>query len=153
VASRVHALVVVSVVVVGLVGRMPESSLGWVSYPPQILDIGGASRARHRKRREAEWGLSLAAGREWVQHTWVRALVRSELLAALSLLRIGVVQGRLGMLDWAWLLPWGEWMLEGLSVVWPWLGRQPELRVLRWAVVRLRWASLLVCSTQISTHG
>jgi DNA-directed RNA polymerase subunit RPC12/RpoP len=87
-----------------------------------------------------------------VQHTWVRALVLSELLAALNLLRIGWVQGRLGVLDWAWLLPWGEWMLEGLSVVWPWLGRQPEMRVLRWAVVRLRWASLLVCSTQISAH-
>ena len=43
-------------------------------------------------------------------------------------------------------------MLERLSVVWPWLGRQPEMRVLRWAVERLRWASLLVCSAQISAH-
>jgi hypothetical protein len=131
---------------------MPENSLGWVSYPPPILGIGGVSRARHRKRREKEWGLSLAAGREWVQHTWVRALARSELLAALNLLRIGWVQGRLSVLDWAWLLPWGEWMLEGLSVVWPWLGRQPEMRVLRWAVERLRWASLLVCGAQMSAH-
>jgi DNA-directed RNA polymerase subunit RPC12/RpoP len=96
--------------------------------------------------------LSLAAGRGWVQQTWVRALVQSELLAALNLLRIGWVQSRLSVLDWAWLLPWGEWMLEGLSVVWPWLGRQPEMRVLRWAVVKLRWASLLVCSAQISAQ-
>jgi DNA-directed RNA polymerase subunit RPC12/RpoP len=96
--------------------------------------------------------LSLVAGQEWVQHTWVRVLARSELLAVLNLLRIGLTQGRLSVLDWAWLLPWGEWMLEGLSVVWPWLGRQPELRVLRWAVARLRWASLLVCSAQMSAH-
>jgi transposase-like protein len=46
-------------------------------------------------------------------------------------------------------LPWGEWVLEGLSVVWPWLGRQPEMRVLRWGVAKLGWASLLMCSAQM----
>jgi hypothetical protein len=144
---------VISVVWAALVGQMPESSLGWVSYPTQILDIGGVSRARHRKRRGTEWGLSLAAGREWMQQTWVRALVRSELLAALHLLRIGWVRGRLSVLDWAWLLPWGEWVLEGLSVVWPWLGRQPEIGVLRWALAWLRWVSLLMGSAEVVAHG
>ena len=132
---------------------MPESSLGWVSYPPQILDIGGVSGARHRKRREKEWGLSLAAGREWVEQTWVRTLLRSELLAALHLLRVGWVQDRLSVLDWTWLLPWGEWVLEGLSVVWPWLGRQPEIGVLRWALAWLRWVSLLMSSAEVVARG
>jgi transcriptional regulator with XRE-family HTH domain len=117
-----------------------------------MLDIRGASRPSHGKRRENEQGLSLTAGREWVQRTWVRALARSELLAALSLVRIGLEQGRCSVLDWAWLLPWGEWLLEGLSVVWPWLGRQPEMRVLRWAVARLRWASMLIGSVQVIAH-
>jgi DNA-directed RNA polymerase subunit RPC12/RpoP len=93
--------------------------------------------------------LSLTAGREWVQRTWVRALARSELLATLSLVRIGVGCGRLSALDWAWVLPWGEWVLEGVSVVWPWLGRQAEMRMLRWAVAWLRWASMLIGSAQV----
>jgi DNA-directed RNA polymerase subunit RPC12/RpoP len=93
--------------------------------------------------------LSLTAGREWVQRKWVRALARSELLATLSLVRIGVGCGRLSALDWAWVLPWGEWVLEGVSVVWPWLGRQAEMRMLRWAVAWLRWASMLIGSAQV----
>ena len=43
-------------------------------------------------------------------------------------------------------------MLEGVLVVWPWLGRQPEMRMLRWAAGWLRWASMLVCSAQIVGH-
>ena len=126
--------------------------MGWVSYPPQILDIRGSGRAGRRKWGENERGLSLPAGREWVQHTWVRALMRSELLAALSLARIGLGESSFNMLDWAWLLPWVEWAIEGVSVVWPWLGRQPEMRVLRWAVAKLRWASLLIGSLQVLAH-
>jgi transposase/DNA-directed RNA polymerase subunit RPC12/RpoP len=142
----------VSVLLTALVGQVPESSLGWVSYPPGMLEFQGASKPRHRKWRENEWGSNLTAGWAWVQRTWVRALARSEWLATLSLVRIGLGQARFSMLDWAWLLPWGEWALEGLSVVWPWLGRQPEMRVLRWAAGWLRWASLLVCSAQVVGH-
>ena len=43
-------------------------------------------------------------------------------------------------------------MLEGVSVVWPWLGRQPEMRALRWVVARLRWASLRIGSLQVFAH-
>jgi hypothetical protein len=93
--------------------------------------------------------LSLTAGWQWVQRTWVRALARSELLAALSLVCIGLEPERDKVLGWAWLLPWGEWVLEGLSVVWPRLGRQPEMRLLRWVVAKLGWASLLMCSAQL----
>lgn len=143
---------VVSVVCGALVGQVPESSLGWVSYPPQVLSVRGASRAGHRKRRENEGQWSLSAGRAWVERTWVRTLARSELLAALSLVRSRLEPDRFSVLDWAWLLPWGEWVLEGLSVVWPWLGRQPEMRVLRWAVARLRWASLVISGLQVLTH-
>ena len=143
---------VVSVVCAALVGQMPESSPGWVSYPPQMLEVRGTSKAGHKKRRENEQGLSLTAGREWVQRTWVRALARSELLAALSLARLGLGVGRFRVLDWAWLLPWAEWVLDGWLVVWPWLGRQPEMRVLRWTVARLRWASMLISSVQVSAH-
>jgi hypothetical protein len=144
--------VVVSVLLTALVGQVPESSLGWVSCPPQRVEFRGASRARHRKWRANEWGLDLTVGREWARRTWVRVLVRSESLAALSVARIGLDVGHARGLDWAWLLPWGEWVLEGVSVIWPWLGRQPEMRVLRWVVAKLRWASLVVGSLQVLGH-
>ena len=145
-------LVVVSVLLTALVGQVPESSLGWVSYPLQMVDLGGASRARRSKWRANERGLNLTAGQEWVRRTWVRALARSELLAALSLVRVGMDAVSSRALDWAWLLPWAEWTLEGVSVVWPRLGRQPEMRVLRWAVAKLRWASLVMGSLQVMAH-
>ena len=145
-------LVVVSMLLTALVGQVPESSLGWVSYPPQMVDLRRASRARPSKRPANERDLNLTAGREWVRRTWVRALARSELLAALSVARIGLDLGHTRGLDWAWLLPWGEWVLEGVSVVWPWLERQPEMRGLRWAVAKLRWASLLIGSLQVTAH-
>jgi DNA-directed RNA polymerase subunit RPC12/RpoP len=144
--------VVVSVLLTALVGQVPESSLGWVSYPPQVVDVRGTSRARPRKWRANEGGMNLTAGQEWVQRTWVRALARSGLLAALSAARIGLEAGRASVLDWSWLLPWAEWVLGRVSVVWPWLGRQPEMRVLRWAVAKLRRASLLIAGLHVLTH-
>ena len=125
-------LVVVSVCLTALVGQVPESSLGWVSYPPWMVDVRGTSSARPSKWRANEGGLNLTAGREWVRRTWVRALARSGLLAELNVARIELGLGHTRGLDWVWLLPWVEWMLEGVSVVWPWLGRQPEMQVLRW---------------------
>jgi len=79
----------------------------------------------------------------------VRALAWSELLAALSFARVGMGSEQFSMLDWSWLLPWAEWVLEGVSVVWSWLGQQPEMRVLRWVVAKLRWASLLLGGLQV----
>jgi transposase len=40
-------------------------------------------------------------------------------------------------------------MLEGMSVAWPRIGQQPEMRILRWMVGWLRWGSLLMCSAQV----
>ena len=149
VASRVHALVVVSVVLTALLGQLPESSLGWVTHPPQMF--GGWERQAKRKREQRlhAHALNLSAGWEPLQSKWVRALVRSELLAALNLVRIEWADGHPWVLDEAWVLPWVEWILEGLVVAWPWLGRQPEMRVLRWGIRWLSWASLLVCSAQV----
>lgn len=146
-------MVVVSVVLTALLGQLPESSLGWVSNPPQMFGGWEIHEKRKREQRLYAQGLSLSAGWERLRSTWVRALVRSELLATLNLVRIEWVHGQQWVLDWAWVLPWAEWILEGLSVAWPWLGRQPEMRVLCWGVRRLRWASLLVCSAQVVGHG
>jgi hypothetical protein len=143
---------VVSVVLTALLGQLPESSLGWVSYPPQTFGGWGAYKKQKREQRLNPRGWSLAAGWERLRSTWGRALVRSELLATLSIVRLELAQGHPWVLDGAWVLPWVEWLLEGLSVAWPWLGRQPEMRALRWGVGWLRWGSLLVHSAQVIGH-
>lgn len=142
-------MVVVSVIVTALLGQLPESSLGWVPHTLQRFRGGEAHQKRKREPRLPLQALNLSAGGDQLRGQWVRALVRSELLATLSIVRIEWAQGHPWVLDGAWVLPWVEWLLEGLSVAWPWLGRQPEMRVLRWGVGWLRWASLLVCSAQL----
>jgi hypothetical protein len=142
-------VVVVSVVLTALLGQLPESSLGWVSNPPQTFGWWEAHKKRKREQRPDAQSWSLAAGWERLRSTWVRALVRSELLATLSIVRIELTQGHRWVLDGAWVLPWVEWLLEGLSVAWPWLGQQPEMRALRWGVEWLRWGSLLVGSVSV----
>ena len=132
--SRLHALVVISVVLTALVGPLPESSLGWVGYPPQGVGWCGAGKRGQEERLPLLWGLSLAAGWRQIQRTWIRALVRSGLLAVLSMVRMQRVHGDRWVLGWAWVLPWIEWLLEGISVAWPRLGRQAEIRALRWGV-------------------
>jgi hypothetical protein len=136
--------VVVGVVLTALVGPLSESSLGWVSYPPQVIGWCGTCKRGNEKRLPLLWDVSLRAGWAQVGRTWLRALVRSELLAALSIVRIGMMHSRPWVLDWAWGLPWVEWLLEGISAAWPWIGRQPELRALRWGLGWARWGSVLL---------
>jgi DNA-directed RNA polymerase subunit RPC12/RpoP len=140
------------VVLTALLGQLPESSLGWVSYPPQMNGWWETSRKGNRRQRPNQQSLSLAAGWERLESTWVYALVRSELLATVSIVRVWLGDSHPWMLDWAWVLPWVEWIVAGLSFSWPWLGRQPEMRILRWGVGWLRWWSLVVCSTQVIGH-
>ena len=142
--SRLHALVVVSVVLNALAGPLPESSLGWVGYPPSVVGWCGAGKRRQKERLPLLWGLSLAAGWRQMQRTWIRAFVRSELLAVLSMVRLQPVHSERWVLDWAWTLPWAEWLLEGISVAWPWLGRQAEMRALRGGLGWIRWGSVLL---------
>jgi len=135
--------VVISVVVTALVGPLQESSLGWVSYPPQVVGWCAGGKRRPEERLPPLWGLSLVAGWRQIGRTWNRALVRSGLLAVLSMMGMQRVHGERWVLDWAWVLPWIEWLLEGISVAWPGLGRQPEIRALRWGLGWIRWGSLL----------
>jgi hypothetical protein len=147
--SRVHALVVVSVVLTALLGQVAENQQGWVTCPPRMLGQPRGRRERQGRGERIQARVDIKAGRGYMKHTWVRALVRSELLAALSIVRTSLRGGGPWLLDWAWVLPWMEWMLEGISVAWAWIGQQPEMRVLRWVVGWLRWGSLLICSAEV----
>jgi hypothetical protein len=77
----------------------------------------------------------------------VRALARSEWLAGLWLLSSRRVS------DWVMVLPWVEWLLAGVSVAWPWLGRQPEMRWVRWGIGWLCWGSLVLLGGDVVGQG
>ncbi len=83
-------------------------------------------------------GVSLVAGWRHLSHTWLRTLARSELLGGAWLLSSQSLPSAVA------LLPWARWLLDGLAVAWPWLGQQPELRVMRWGLGWLR-CGILIC--------
>ena len=146
--SRIHILVLASVVLMTLLGQQPESGLGWVACPPQSIEQPDIRRQRTLAGlRVGPVGLSIRAGWEQMRYTWIRALARSELLAVLW------VVGGQGLPGGVLLLPWLECVVEGVSVAWPWLGRQPEVRCVRWGLGWLRWGSLLLFGLEIAWQG
>lgn len=145
--SRLHILVLVCVMLAALLGQLSESGPGWVACPPQRIELLAARGRQTLDRWRVRPGVSLRAGWEQMRHTWIRALARSELLAALW------VFSNRGLPAGVVLLPWGEWWLEGMSVAWPWLGRQPEVQWLCWGLGWLRWGSLLLLGAEMAWQG
>ena len=78
-AVRLHVLVVLSLLVLAMGGRVPGSEGGWLTCPPQAMIGGPAHRRRgcqeglDQGRRDASYWLHLS-------HTWPMLLVRSLLL-------------------------------------------------------------------------
>jgi hypothetical protein len=141
--GRLHTLAMVSLIVAALLGRSVESSGGWVACRPQVAGVPWAAGQRKPAREGVRLGVNVRAGWAHWGHTWVRALARSELLAVMWLLSSHWLPG------WVPILPWVEWMLEGISVAWPWLGQQPEMRLVRWGLSWLRWGGLLLLSGDV----
>jgi hypothetical protein len=141
--SRLHSLAVVSLVLVALLGHPLEVSVGWVVCRPQVIELPGVVGRPSQGRPKVGLGVDVGAGRAYWQHTWIRALARSELLAVMWLLSSRWLSA------WVVVLPWVEWLLEGVSVAWSWLGQQPEMRLVRWGVGWLRWGSLVFLSGDV----
>jgi transposase-like protein len=116
---RLHALVVFSILVLALMGRMPDSEAGWITCPAQVMMVAPEGRWRrgHRVQGEADHGAV-----RWLHLccTWHIPLLRSLLLWGLWHL-----SGQQGP-DWVSLVPWGLWLWQRVGLLWPWLGRQPE---------------------------
>lgn len=145
--SRLHTLVLVSVILAALQGQLPESGPGWIACPPQSIEQPDIQRRRIPVRLGIGEGASVQAGWERMRYTWIRALARSELLAVLWVI------GGCGRLRSVLLLPWVEWFVAGVSVAWPWLGHQPEVRLVRWGLSWLRWGSMLLLTGEVVWQG
>ncbi len=140
-ANRLWLLLLLGIVFTSSTGKPLESSLGWSAYPPTVISLGARKEKQKRSGRPAnrrcQWHhIQIGAGWRYGRRDWRRTFTRTIML-------IGVWQlsGR-GIGGWMVWLPWLEWGGAVLSVSWPWLGQQPELRVVRWGLRWLRTGSL-----------
>jgi transposase-like protein len=122
---RLHALVVLSILVLAVVGRMPNSQAGWVTCPPQVMVLRGWRRWRcnHLGGGGNDHG---AACRLCLSRTWYIPLLRS-----LSLWSLWCLSGQQGP-AWVSLMPWGVWLWQSGGLLWPWLRCQPEWHGIGW---------------------
>jgi hypothetical protein len=123
---RLHALVVFSLLVLAIVGRVPDSQAGWITCPAQVVMVapeGWRQRYSHLGRGRVEHG---AACRWPLWRTWRIPFLRSLLLWGLWYL-----SGRQGP-AWVSLVPWGVWLWQRAGLLWPWLRRQPEWQGGNW---------------------
>jgi transposase-like protein len=134
---RVHGLVILSCLVLALLGHMPQSSAGWMSWPPAITTalVIGSGRRRARLGKERRVGL------EGDICAWVRATWHIPLLRSLALRGVWLVGGRWELV-WLSGVPWLVWLWQGVGRLWPGLRRQPEWWVVNglvWQGQRLVW--------------
>ena len=144
--ARVHGLVVVSCLVLGLLGRLPESSGGWVSCPVQWAApvVVEANCHRHKRRAKRRGGVGCDP---WVWANWPLAAVRS--LAVEGLWLLGGCQGP----GWVVGLPWLVWLWQVGSRMWPRLGCQPEWQLLGWLLWQGQRLALLGCLGQVVSQA
>jgi transposase-like protein len=124
---RLHVLVVFSIVVLALMGHMPDSQAGWITCPAQRVPVGSRGRRCMGRGREGHGACSFAS-RCWLYlaRSWYLPLLRSLLLWSLW-----HVSGKPGPV-WMGTMPWLVWLWQSAGVLWFWLGRQPEWRGMTW---------------------
>jgi hypothetical protein len=121
---RLHVLVVLSLLVLAMVGRVPDSEGGWLTCPPQAVSVVPA----HRRRGCREWLEQRHDASYWpyLFCTWYIPLIRSLWLWAFWLL-----SGPVGP-AWVRMVPLGLWLWQRVGVLWPWLRHQPEWQAGNW---------------------
>ena len=105
-----HILVLFSLLMLALLGRMPDSQSGWVTCPPQLVSLSSAQPSRKRRNprfsvRDRLLGICRYASRSWSQ-----PLLRSLLLAGLWF--FGGRRGPSVVIVWPWLL----WLWQAAAV-------------------------------------
>lgn len=115
-----HTVVLVSLLILAVLGHVPDSQAGWLTCPPDRLVSPARQRVGCSPARAGD-----ALG-DYVAHTAYQPLMRSLLVFGLWWL-----SGRRGP---PWLLwwPWWVWLWQVAAVVWPGLRHRPGWRVGQW---------------------
>jgi transposase-like protein len=121
-----HSLVVLSLLVLDLLGRMPDSQAGWLISPPQPPSVPIIPVRRKRQRAALSLHTRLRSLWQYLAHSWVQPILRSLLLVMLWLL--SGCRGPGVLIGWPWLL----WLWQAVVVGWPELAHQPLWHAGRW---------------------
>ena len=123
-----HALVVLSVLGLALLGQMPAEAAGWLIQPAAGGPAARQRTAGVRVRRPGWPRKQLAVLGRYLAASWPPVLLRSLLVWGLW-----VWSGGWGP-AWLRLVPWGWWLWRGLGVGWPRLPGQMLWRGVEWTL-------------------
>jgi hypothetical protein len=121
-----HILVVLSLLVLTLLGQMPDSQAGWLASPPQPPRVPTVSVCRKRQRPTLSLHTRLRSLWQYLTRSWVQPVLRSLFLAVLWFL--SGCRGPVVIIGWPWLL----WLWQAAAGGWPELGHQPLWCAGRW---------------------
>jgi transposase-like protein/DNA-directed RNA polymerase subunit N (RpoN/RPB10) len=121
-----HILVVLSLLVLALLGQMPDSQAGWHASPPKPPSVSTVSVCRKRQRPTLSLYTRLRSLWQYLTHSWVQPVLRSLFLVVLWFL--SGCRGPVVIIGWPWLL----WLWQAAAVGWPELGHQALWRAGRW---------------------
>lgn len=117
-----HGLVLLSVLTLAILGRVPDSQIGWLTCPPSPPTILSVHRVRPRRRVYVSGQDRLHGVVRCVTRTWPQPVVRTLLLT--TLWSLSGRQGPVVLLGWPWLM----WMWHVLAAACPELCCQPLWR-------------------------
>jgi len=117
-----HILVALSLLVLTLLGRMPDSQGGWLTNPPQPPSVPTVSVCRKGQRAALSLHTRLRSLWQYLAHSWVQPVPRSLLLAVLWCL--SGCRGPVVIIGWPWLL----WLWQAAAVGWSELSQEPLWR-------------------------
>ncbi len=124
--ERWHSLVILSLVVLALLGRMPDSEAGWLTNPAQPPSVPSLSICRKKQRPALSLHARLRNLGPYLARSWSQPVLRSLLLTVLWY--CSGYRGPVVILGWPWLL----WLWQAAGVGWPELAHQPLWRAGHW---------------------
>jgi hypothetical protein len=142
--NRLHFLGMVSLVLAALLGQPMQLSAGLIILPSHVyrLPVPMKGRKKRRNRNSTRGtiytGMSAKRGVIHLYHTKEQVLARSGLFCVLWEVGGCIFSG------WVLFLPCVKWLMDGISAGWPWLGQQPEIRFIRWAIRWLHWGCVMM---------
>jgi transposase-like protein len=121
-----HGLVLFSILILALLGQVPDSQSGWLTCPPHLPSL--PTLCLGRKRTHAGPSLRDRLPNLWryARCSWPQPVLRSFLLALFWSLSGG--QGPALLIAWPWLL----WLWQGIAIGWPEWSQQPIWRGSHW---------------------
>lgn len=156
VGSRLYFLGMMCMVLAALAGQPMEASVGLILFPARVyeLPVPMISRKNRKKKRTDQnntecsvyLGVSAKRAVRHLYHTKEMVMARSGLFFVLWELGGRVFSW------WVLLFPCIKWCMDGVSIAWPWLGQQVEVRFIRWAMGWIHFGCLMMLIGNVGVY-